>query len=547
MRVRLLTKLKPNNYTESCGINVADGWRERNVWYPGRSVRYASKEVTTAQSSAERTEVSRGHSSREVKDRINRSLEYDPERRNEHMGTENKESCSQRDSAERKGYVRAHRSFNRIWKERDSAELDILGKILNKDNLNRAYKRVKANKGAPGVDGMTVEEAFEWLKEHNYELTERIRKGHYTPSPVRRVEIPKPDGGIRKLGIPTVIDRIIQQAMTQQLIPIYEPKFSDGSFGYRPGRSAKEAVQRIKEYAEQGYTRAVVLDLSKYFDTLNHELLVNILRRDIKDERVIQMIKRYLRSGVMENGVVVETEEGSPQGGNLSPLLANIYLNEFDQEFNKRGVPCIRYADDIVLLAKSERASERLLESSTKFLEGTLKLKVNREKSRTVSVFAIRNFKYLGFCFGRNGKGIYVRVHGKSWKKAKDKLRMLTSRSRCGSVVKTMERIKGYMRGWMNYYSMADMKSNIESLNGWLYRRIRMCIWKQWKLPRTRMRKLIGLGVDSHYAATIAYDRKGYWFNAGNKAVNWALSKERLINWGFYDLTTAYQSMHINY
>ena len=547
MRVRLLTKLKPNNYTESCGINVADGWRERNVWYPGRSVRYASKEVTTAQSSAERTEVSRGHSSREVKDRINRSLEYDPERRNEHMGTENKESCSQRDSAERKGYVRAHRSFNRIWKERDSAELDILGKILNKDNLNRAYKRVKANKGAPGVDGMTVEEAFEWLKEHNHELTERIRKGHYTPSPVRRVEIPKPDGGIRKLGIPTVIDRIIQQAMTQQLIPIYEPKFSDGSFGYRPGRSAKDAVQRIKEYAEQGYTRAVVLDLSKYFDTLNHELLVNILRRDIKDERVIQMIKRYLRSGVMENGVVVETEEGSPQGGNLSPLLANIYLNEFDQEFNKRGVPCIRYADDIVLLAKSERASERLLESSTKFLEGTLKLKVNREKSRTVSVFAIRNFKYLGFCFGRNGKGIYVRVHGKSWKKAKDKLRMLTSRSRCGSVVKTMERIKEYMRGWMNYYSMADMKSNIESLNGWLYRRIRMCIWKQWKLPRTRMRKLIGLGVDSHYAATIAYDRKGYWFNAGNKAVNWALSKERLINWGFYDLTTAYQSVHINY
>ena len=479
MRVRLLTKLKPNNYTESCGINVADGWRERNVWYPGRSVRYASKEVTTAQSSAERTEVSRGHSSREVKDRINRSLEYDPERRNEHMGTENKESCSQRDSAERKGYVRAHRSFNRIWKERDSAELDILGKILNKDNLNRAYKRVKANKRAPGVDGMTVEEAFEWLKEHNHELTERIRKGHYTPSPVRRVEIPKPDGGIRKLGIPTVIDRIIQQAMTQQLIPIYEPKFSDGSFGYRPGRSAKDAVQRIKEYAEQGYTRAVVLDLSKYFDTLNHELLVNILRRDIKDERAIQMIKRYLRSGVMENGVVVETEEGSPQGGNLSPLLANIYLNEFDQEFNKRGVPCIRYADDIVLLAKSERASERLLESSTKFLEGTLKLKVNREKSRTVSVFAIRNFKYLGFCFGRNGKGIYVRVHGKSWKKAKDKLRMLTSRSRCGSVVKTMERIKEYMRGWMNYYSMADMKSNIESLNGWLYRRIRMCIWKQ--------------------------------------------------------------------
>ena len=227
----------------------------------------------------------------------------------------NKESCSQRDRAEHKGYVRAHRSFNRIWKERDSAEPDLLGKILEKDNLNRAYKRVKANKGAPGVDGMTIEEAFPWLKEHNHELVQKIRSGHYTPSPVRRVEIPKPDGGVRKLGIPTVTDRIIQQAMTQQLTPVFEPQFSDNSFGYRPGRSAKDAIQRIKEYAEQGYTRAVVLDLSKYFDTLNHTILLNLLRQQVKDERVIQMVKRYLKSGVMENGVVMPTEEGSPQGG----------------------------------------------------------------------------------------------------------------------------------------------------------------------------------------------------------------------------------------
>lgn len=463
------------------------------------------------------------------------------------MGVENNDSCSQRESAERKGYVRAHRSFNRIWKERDSAEPDILSRILDKDNLNRAYKRVKANKGAPGIDGMTIEASLLWLRENHKELVEKIRKGKYTPSPVRRVEIPKPDGGTRKLGIPTVIDRIIQQAMAQQLMPIFEPLFAEDSFGYRPGRSAKDAILRIKEYAEQGYTRAVVLDLSKYFDTLNHTLLLNLLRQQVKDERVIQMVKRYLKSGVMENGVVTETEEGSPQGGNLSPLLANIYLNEFDWEFKRRGVPCIRYADDIVLLAKSERAAERLLETSTKYLEGKLQLKVNREKSRTVSVFAIRNFKYLGFCFGKNGKGIYVRVHEKSWKKAKDKLRKLTSRSKCGSIVKSMEQIKVFMRGWLNYFSIADMKNNIGDLNGWLYRRIRMCIWKQWKLPRTRMRKLIGLGVDSHYAATIAYDRKGYWFNAGNKAVNWALNKERLINWGFYDLSTAYQSMHVNY
>ena len=394
---------------------------------------------------------------------------------------------------------------------------------------------------------MTIEAALPWLKEHNYELTERIRKGKYTPSPVRRVEIPKPDGGVRKLGIPTVIDRIIQQAMLQQLMPIYEPLFSEDSFGYRPGRGAKDAILRIKEYIERGYTRAVVLDLSKYFDTLNHTILLNLLRKQVKDERVIQMVKRYLKSGVMEKGVVTETKEGSPQGGNLSPLLANVYLNEFDWEFQRRGGPCIRYADDIVLLAKSERAAERLLESSMKYLEGTLKLKVNREKSRTVSVYAIRNFKFLGFCFGKNGKGIYVRVHGKPWKKAKDKLRQITSRSRCGSIIRTMEKIKVYMRGWLNYYGIADMKNNIESLNGWLYRRIRMCIWKQWKLPRTRRRKLMGLGLPEWAACEGAYSRKSYWRMSNTGVVKRALTKERLINWGFYDLTTAYQSVHVNY
>ena len=457
------------------------------------------------------------------------------------------DGCSQRDSAEHKRYVRAHRSFNRIWKERDSAQPDLLEKILEKDNLNRAFKRVKANKGAPGVDGMTIDETLQWLKEHNHELTDRIRRGKYTPKPVRRVEIPKPDGGVRKLGIPTVTDRTIQQAMAQQMIPIFEPLFSDGSFGYRPGRSAKDAILKVKEYAEQGYTHAVSLDLSKYFDTLNHTILVNLLRKEIKDERVIQMVKRYLRSGVMENGVVIETEEGSPQGGNLSPLLANVYLNEFDQEYQKRGVPCIRYADDIVLLAKSERAAKRLLETSTKYLEGTLKLKVNQEKSRVVSVFAIRNFKYLGFALGKNGNGIFVRVHPKSMKKFKDRLREYSSRKRCQSIRPSLEKIKVYVRGWMNYYGIASMKNPVDDLNGWLYRRIRMCIWKQWKLPRTRKRKLVGLGVAEHYAATIAYSRKGYWFLSGNKAVNWALSKERLIRWGFYDLSNAYQSVHVNY
>ena len=454
---------------------------------------------------------------------------------------------AQRNSAEHEGYAEASRSFKRIWKERDSAQPKLLEAILHKDNFNRAYKRVKANKGAPGIDGMTVEEALVYLKEHQQELTDRIYRGKYTPSPVRRVEIPKQDGGVRKLGIPTVIDRTLQQAIMQQLVPIYEPLFADGSFGYRPNRSAKEAVLKVKEYAEQGYTYAVVLDISKYFDTINHEILINLLRKNIKDERVVQLIKRYLKSGVMENGVVINTEEGSPQGGNLSPLLANIYLNEFDQEFLKRGVPSIRYADDIVLLAKSKRASERLLESSTKYLEGKLKLTVNREKSRTVSVFAIRNFKFLGFALGRNGSGIYVRVHAKTWKKFKSRLKDLSSRRSVQSIKPSLEKIRVYARGWLNYYGIASMKNNIDDINGWLYHRIRMCIWKQWKLPKTKKRNLIKMGIPEYFAHMAANSRKGHWFCSNLTTVKRAMSKERLINGGFYDLARAYQSVHVNY
>ena len=463
------------------------------------------------------------------------------------MGTENRESCSQRDSAEREGYVRAHRSFRRIWKERDSAQPELLERVLDKDNLNRAFKRVKANNGAPGIDGKTVEEAGAYLRENQKELIGRIKRGKYTPDPVRRVEIPKPDGGIRKLGIPTVKDRIFQQAITQQLQPVYEPLFSENSYGYRPGRSAKDAILKVKEYAEQGYIHAVSLDLSKYFDTLNHEMLLNILRRNVKDERVIQWIKRYLKSGVMENGVAMETEEGSPQGGNISPLLANIYLNEFDQEFEKRGVAMVRYADDIVLLAKSERAAKRLLETSTKYLEKTLKLKVNQEKSRVVSVFAIRNFKFLGFTLGKNRKGVYVRVHGKSWRKMKEKLKELSSRRSCRSIRPSLEKIKVFMRGWLNYYGIADMKNRIEALNSWLYHRIRMSIWKQWKKPKTKFRNLKKIGIPEYYAQMAANSRKAYWFTSNTTTVKRALSKERLINSGFYDLATAYQSVHVNY
>ena len=448
----------------------------------------------------------------------------------------------QRDSVEHEEYAEAYSIDNREKTETDNA--DLLEKVLDRDNLNRAYKRVKANKGAAGIDGMSVEEALPWLKENGNALIESIRNGQYRPSPVRRVEIPKPDGGKRKLGIPTVIDRIIQQAIAQVLIPIYEPKFSDGSFGYRPNRSAKDAIERVRKYAEEGYKYAVCLDLSKYFDTLNHDLLMNMVRETVKDTKLNDLIKKYLKSGVMENGVVMKTREGSPQGGNLSPLLANIYLDKFDKEFESRGVRLVRYADDIVLLAKSQRASERLLETSTRYLEKKLKLKVNAEKSKAVSVYSIRNFKFLGFALGRNKNGTYIRVHAKSMKKAKNKLRKLTSRSQGRSARTVMENVKVFMQGWLNYYAIADMKNTMEDWNGWLRRRFRMYIWKQWKKPRTRVSNLIKLGMEPWKAYRNGNTRKGYWAVAGSGILTTTITNKRLAQAGYFDISAKYKSLH---
>ena len=448
----------------------------------------------------------------------------------------------QRDNVEHEEYAEAYSTDSRETKERDGA--DLLERVLERDNLNRAYKRVKANKGAAGVDGMTVDEALPWLKDHKGELLDSIRRGKYKPSPVRRVEIPKGDGGVRKLGIPTVIDRIIQQAIAQILVPIYEPKFSDGSYGYRPNRSAKDAIQKVREYADQGYRYAVCLDLSKYFDTLNHELLMNMLREDIHDKRLIDLIKKYLKSGVMENGVVTKTEEGSPQGGNLSPLLANIYLDKFDKEFEGRGVKVVRYADDIVLLAKSERASLRLLETSIRYLEKKLKLKVNTEKSRAVSVYSIRNFKFLGFALGRNRNGAYIRIHPKSRVKAKQKLKRLTSRSQGRKLDTVLNNIKVFMQGWLGYYGIAEMKSTMDNWNGWLRRRIRMYIWKQWKKPKTRATNLEKLGMPDWMAYRNGNTRKGYWAVAGSGILTHTITNERLARRGYFDISAAYKSLH---
>ena len=456
------------------------------------------------------------------------------------MKAEYLKGCPQRDSVERQEYAGARSTGSREGRERDGAT-GLLEEILDRENLNQAYKRVKSNHGAPGIDGMTVEEALPWLKEHKGELLSSIRDESFKPNPVRRKSIPKPDGsGERKLGIPTVVDRIIQQAIAQKLQPIFEPLFSDGSYGYRPGRSGQQAMQKVKSYADEGYTQVVEVDLSKYFDTLNHELLMNLLRKQIQDARVIRLIKKYLKSGVMENGIVYRTEEGSPQGGPLSPLLANIYLNEFDQEMERRGVPVVRYADDIVVFARSKRAAERLLESSRKYLENNLKLTLNLEKSKAISIYS-RKFKFLGFAIGKNGKGNYIRVHKNSLAKARAKLKELTKRNQGKNVRAVMEKVKVYIRGWLGYFHIADMKRIAVEWDSWLRRRFRMYIWKQWKKPKTRVQNLQKLGIPKEQADQWGNTRLGYWRIAGSAVLSRSITNEKLVRAGYYDIQARYE------
>lgn len=450
----------------------------------------------------------------------------------------------QRDNVEHEGYAEVQSTDLREGKEQDGAS-GLLEEILNRDNLNRAYKRVKRNHGAAGIDGMTVEEALPWLKEHREELLQSILAGSYIPSPVRRKEIPKPDGGVRKLGIPTVVDRVIQQAIAQKLQRIWEPLFSESSYGYRPQRSAQQAIRQVKRYAEQGYRHVVSVDLSKYFDTLNHELLTDLLHRQIQDVRVLRLIKKYLKSGVLENGILCKTEKGSPQGGPLSPLLANIYLNEFDWEMERRNVKMVRYADDIVVFARSKRAAERLLESCRRYLEGKLKLRMNTEKSKVTSIFSSRNFKFLGFCLGKNGKGIFIRAHYRSLKKAKKTLKLLTKRNRGRNVRGVMWEVKRFIRGWLGYFHVADMKRNMQSWDEWLRRRFRMYIWKQWKRPKTKVANLRKLGIPADKAYQWGNSRQGYWRIAGSPVLKCSITNERLAAAGYFSVLNYYESLHL--
>ena len=428
--------------------------------------------------------------------------------------------------------------------DREDGAENLLERILDRNNLNQAYLKVKRNGGSAGVDGMTVEEMLPYLKEHREELLESLISERYKPKAVRRVEIPKPDGGKRMLGVPTVIDRMIQQAIVQVLQPMYEPLFSENSYGFRPKRSAQQAMKQALEYYNEGYTQVVDLDLAKYFDTVNHEILIGKLREQVKDERVIRLIRKYLKSGVMINGLISPTTEGTPQGGNLSPLLSNIYLTAFDRMLESRGHKFVRYADDCNIYVKSRRAAERVMANCTKFLEGKLKLKVNRKKSQVGSPLRL---KFLGFSMYKTGKKAGIRPHGKSIKRFKDKIRELTSRKQARSVELILKRLKRFTVGWLGYYSIADMESRIKSLNEWIRRRIRQIYWKQWKKIKTKHDNLVKLGIDNENAWKWANSRKAYWRIADSHILHRSLTNKYLASVGYDDILERYKVLHSNY
>jgi RNA-directed DNA polymerase len=427
--------------------------------------------------------------------------------------------------------------------EKDGAK-SLIEEILHRDNLNAAYLRVKRNGGAPGIDKMTVEEMLPYLKEHKAELLASIRGGWYKPKPVRRVEIPKPDGGTRKLGVPTVIDRMIQQAVAQVLEPILEPLFSEYSYGFRPRRKAHQAIKKAEEYYKQGYVRVVDIDLASYFDTVNHDILIEQIRGVIEDEAVIKLIRKFLKSGVMEDGLVKRTREGTPQGGNLSPLLSNLYLTAFDRMLEKRGHRFVRYADDCNVYVKSQRAAERVMTNSTKYLEGKLKLEVNQAKSRVGSPLRL---KFLGVSLYKVGKRTGIRPHGKSIKRFKDQIRKLTRRKQANPIPVILEKVKKYTIGWLGYYSIADMGSRIKSLNEWIRRRIRQICWKQWKKPSARFENLKRLGIPKYKAREWASSRLGYWRIADSWILHRSLTNEYLASVGYDDIARRYEVLHSNY
>lgn len=427
--------------------------------------------------------------------------------------------------------------------EKDGVDV-LLEQMLDRNNLNMAYKRVKQKGGAAGIDGMTVEQMLPFLKEHRERIVGEIRNGKYKPKAVRRVEIPKPDGGVRLLGVPTVIDRMVQQALVQVIQPTFEATFSESSYGFRPGRSAQQAIRQAKKYYEQGYTRVVDIDLAKYFDTVSHDLLMNMVKMEVRSDGILKLIRSFLKSGVLENGIIKATGEGTPQGGNLSPLLSNIYLTSFDRMLEARGHKFVRYADDCNIYVKSQRAAQRVMESCKNYLEGKLKLKVNTEKSKVGSPLRL---KFLGFSLHKVRGKVGIRVHQKPMKKFKERIKQITNRKRGISMGQVLSELKMYTTGWLNYYGIAEMKSKIQSINEWIRRRLRMYIWKQWKKIKTRATNLQKLGIPKSKAWEWANTRKGYWRIAHSFILSRTLTNEYLATLGYNDVAKRYEAIHSNY
>ena len=430
-----------------------------------------------------------------------------------------------------------------LRKGKEETDMELLEEILNPNNLNKAYKKVVANKGVAGVDGITVEEEFDYLKENGDRIRNQIRKRRYKPQPVKRVQIPKENGKMRNLGIPTVTDRIIQQAIFQVISPIFEKQFNDNSFGFRPGRSCEQAVIKALEYLNDGYEWIVDIDLEKFFDTVNQDKLITIIGKTITDGDVVSLIRKYLRAGVMEKGIVKPTYVGTPQGGNLSPLLSNIMLNELDKELEARGLNFVRYADDCIILVKSEKAANRVLTSITKFIEKKLGLKVNAEKSK---VTRPTKTKYLGFSFWKSPKGQWKpKPHLKSYQKLISKLKQLTDRSWSISLDNRIKKINYVVRGWINYFRIANMRQKIIDIDQHLRTRIRVVIWKQWKKTLRRYKALRQLGLTHELAFNCANTRKGYYQICKTTYIQFAINNERLRKRGLVFLLDQYEKVHI--
>ena len=417
----------------------------------------------------------------------------------------------------------------------------LLEDVLERNNMLEAMYRVIRNKGSYGIDGMKTDELREHVKKTWATVKTKLLEGKYNPSPVRRVEIPKPDGGVRSLGIPTVQDRMIQQAIAQVLSKLYEPTFSESSFGFRPNRGAKNAIKQSETYINQGYKWVIDMDLEKFFDKVNHNILMGKLEKKIKDKRLLKLIRKYLESGVLINGIKVSSEEGTAQGGPLSPLLAIIILDDVGKELEKRGHKFCRYADDCNIYVKSKRAGLRVMDSITRIIENELKLKVNKDKS---AVDIVSKRKFLGFSFYFVKGVAKIRIHEKSIKRFKEKVKSITNRNRGISMDLRLLKLNDSIKGWINYFGIANAKRKLLELDKWIRRRLRACIWKQWKKIRTRYRNLVKLGIDNWKAWEYANTRKGHWKISGSPILSKSLHNKYLESIGFVSLTQTYQMKH---